>query len=427
MLGSDPLSFDVVLCGRAFVKGEIKYSEIGIADGKISAVRSSIPGGERRIDVPGGVILPGFVDPHVHFRDPGMTDKEDFSSGTLSAVHGGVTCVLDMPNTVPPVTDVNSLLEKKDRIKGRAYVDYGLFAAVTPGCNANIMAQFVPGFKLFMGSTTGRILLNDDEEISSAFRDISKTGKRISVHAEDDSMIAKNQEKDCRDHLRNRPVEAEIEALRRLSRFKGMKINICHNTNAESVSLANGLGFTTEVTLHHLFFEPDKFSSSEYKVNPPIRNSVVRDGLYRSFIEGKISMFGSDHAPHTLSDKSQDFDSAPSGIPGVETTIPIVMNMVRKNTIPLAQAVSMGSETPAASFGMKKGKIEEGYDADISVFDMRKCTNINVRKLHSKAGHSPFDGWEAVFPELVMVRGDTQIKDGEFCGDRIGKDKYDKH
>ena len=426
MSGSDSLSFDLVLCGRAFVKGEIKYSEIGITDGKISAVRSSVPGGEKRIEVPGGVILPGFVDPHVHFRDPGMTEKEDFLSGTMSAVHGGVTCVLDMPNTTPPVTDVNSLLEKKGCVRGRAYVDYGLFAAVTPGCNAGMMAQFVPGFKLFMGSTTGKILLNDDEEIRSTFQDISKTGKRVSVHAEDDSMITKLQEKDCRDHLRNRPVEAEINALRRLSRFKGMKMNICHNTNAESVAMANELGFTTEVTLHHLFFEPDKFSSSEYKVNPPIRNSAVRDKLYRSFIDGRISMFGSDHAPHTISDKSQDFDSAPSGIPGVETTIPIVMNMIRKNTISLAQAVSMGSETPASSFGIKKGKIEEGYDADLSVFDMRNYTNVSVRKLHSKAGHSPFDGWEAVFPELVMVRGQIQIEGGEFCGDRIGKDKYGK-
>jgi dihydroorotase len=190
--------------------------------------------------------------------------------------------------------------------------------------------------------------------------------------------------------------------------------------------LANDLGFTTEVTLHHLFFEPVRFSSSEFKVNPPIRNTEERDKLYRSFIAGKISMFGSDHAPHTLSDKSQDFDSAPSGIPGIETTIPIVMNMVRKNTIPLAQAVSMGSETPAASFGMKKGKIEEGYDADLSVFDLRKFTTISVRKLHSKAGHTPYDGWEAVFPELVVSRGEVQIEDGEFCGDKTGRDIYGK-
>ncbi|MCL2317744.1 MAG: dihydroorotase [Methanomassiliicoccaceae archaeon] len=420
------MSFDLVVCGRAFVKNEIKYSEIGITDGKISAVGSSILGGEKRIEVPGGVILPGFIDPHVHFRDPGMTEKEDFPSGTLSAVHAGVTCVLDMPNTIPPVIDVNSLKDKKDKVKGRAFTDYGLFAAVTPGCKASALAPMVPGFKLFMGSTTGKILLNDDVEIRKTLKDIFAAGKRVSVHAEDDSMISRTPEKDCRDHLRNRPVEAEINALKRLSYFRGQKMNICHNTNADSVSLANELGFTTEVTMHHLFFEPDKFSSSEYKVNPPLRNTAVKDKLYSSFIAGKISMFGSDHAPHTVSDKSKDFDSAPSGIPGVETTIPIAMNMVRKSIIPLAQAVSMGSEVPASSFGMKKGMIKEGYDADLSVFDTRKFTKINVKDLHSKAGYSPYDGWDAVFPEMVMVRGEVQIDGGEFCGDRIGRDAYDK-
>ncbi|MDR0309933.1 MAG: dihydroorotase family protein [Candidatus Methanoplasma sp.] len=421
------MRLDLVVCGKAFVNGQMTYSEIGITDGKISVVKSSVPGGEKRIDVPGGVILPGFVDPHVHFRDPGMTEKEDFSSGTCAAVHGGVTCILDMPNTIPPVTDVNTLMEKKSRVKGKAYVDYGLFAAVTPGCNAGMMAPLVPGFKLFMGSTTGKILLNDDTEIRSSLADIFKTGRRVSVHAEDDSMIMKEEERNCRDHLRNRPVEAEINALKRLSRFKGKKVNICHNTNAESVAMANNLGFTTEVALHHLFFEVDRHSSSEYKVNPPVRNAAVRDKLYRTFIGGKISMFGSDHAPHTLTDKSQDFDSAPSGIPGIETTMPIVMDMVRKNTIPLHQAVSMGSETPAASFGMKKGRIEEGYDADLSVFDIRRSATINVRKLHSKAGYSPYEGWDAVFPETVMVRGEIQIDGGEFCGDKIGKDVYGRH
>ena len=418
------MSYDLVVCGKAFAGGEIRYLEIGIADGKISAVGSSVRGGEKRIDVPGGVILPGFVDPHVHFRDPGMTGKEDFLSGTSAAVHGGVTCVLDMPNTVPPVIEPAALTDKKNRVRGRAYTDYGLFAAVAPGCDASAMAPFVPGFKLYMGSTTGKILLNDDAEIRSLFSDIFKTGKRISVHAEDDSMILRGPEKDCRDHLRNRPVEAETNALKRLSVFKGMKMNICHNTNAESVELANALGFTTEVALHHLFFEPNRFSSSIYKVNPPIRSAAVRDKLYEAFIGGKISMFGSDHAPHTVSEKSGDFDAAPSGIPGVETTAPIVMNMVRKGTIPLSQAVSMGSETPAASFGMKKGKIAKGFDADLSVFDLRNYSPIDERKLHSKAGYSPYNGWEAVFPETVMVRGEIQIKDGEFCGDKIGKDVY---
>jgi len=414
---------DLVIEGKALVSNDIRNIEIGITDGMISAVGGSVGRGEKRIGLGSSrLILPGFVDPHVHFRDPGMTHKEDFSSGTLSAVHGGVTCVLDMPNTKPPVTDVPSLLEKKSAIKGKAYVDYGLFAAVTPGCNPGMLAHLVPGFKLFMGSTTGQILLNDDEEIRSIMQSIKTTGKRVSVHAEDDSMILKEVERSCRDHLRNRPAEAEYNAVRRLAQFKGMKINTCHNTTAEGVKMASELGFTTEVTLHHLFFDPDKNSGAEYKVNPPLRETAAREMLMKAFLENKITMFGTDHAPHTVSEKAQEFDSAPSGIPGVETSMPVVMDMVRKNTIPLAQAIRMGSEAPAQAFGLNKGSISIGKDADLSIFDMRNVTKIDAKRLHSKAGYSPYDGFDAVFPEMVIVRGDIQIKDGEFCGDKIGED-----
>ncbi|MDD3379387.1 MAG: amidohydrolase family protein, partial [Candidatus Methanomethylophilaceae archaeon] len=181
------MDIDLVLEGRAFINGELSYAEIGITDGKIVTVGKMVRGGENRIDVgTSKIILPGFMDPHVHFRDPGMTQKEDFGTGTMAAVHGGVTCVLDMPNTKPPVVSVQSVLDKKSIIKKKAYTDYGLFAAVTPGCHAGLLAPMVVGFKLFMGSTTGQILLNDDEEIASVMKDINITGKRLSVHAEDD-------------------------------------------------------------------------------------------------------------------------------------------------------------------------------------------------------------------------------------------------
>ena len=163
------MDIEKVITGRAFVDGELKYTEIGISDGKIVTVGRLVSGGDERVDVGSSrIILPGFTDPHVHLRDPGMTTKEDFSTGTLSAVHAGVTCVLDMPNTKPPVTDMNTLMEKKSAIRGRSFVDYGLFAAVTPNINAKMLAPLVPGFKLFMGSTTGNILLNDDEELLPA-------------------------------------------------------------------------------------------------------------------------------------------------------------------------------------------------------------------------------------------------------------------
>lgn len=413
---------DTVIQGKAFINGELRYAEIGITGGKITEVGSMTRGGDRRLDFTSGVILPGFIDPHVHFRDPGMTQKEDFSTGTASAACGGVTCVLDMPNTKPPVSDLDTLLSKKATVRRKAYTDYGLFAAVTPGLNAAKLAPQVPGFKLFMGSTTGNILLNDDGGIASAMESIRGTGKPVSVHAEDDGMIGREPEKCGRDHLRNRPAEAELNAIRRLAPYKGRKVNICHATTAAALAAASELGFTTEVTLHHLFFDADRNSGGEFKVNPPIRDSASRDALWKVFTEGRATMFGSDHAPHTVSEKTQDYDSAPGGIPGVETTMPIVMNLVRKNMISMKQAVSMGAENPAAVFGMHKGRIEVGRDADLTVFDLRKVSKIDVRKLRSKAGHSPYGDWEAIFPDTVLIRGQIQVQDGEFCGDHIGED-----
>lgn len=184
------LDIEKVVQGRAFIDGELRYAEIGICDGRIVTVGRIVRGGDERIDIGSSmVILPGFTDPHVHLRDPGMTQKETFSTGTMAAVHAGVTCVLDMPNTKPPVTDLETLKDKKSAIRGRAHTDYGLFAAVTPSINARMLAPLVPGFKLFMGSTTGNILLNDNEEMVPAVANALSTGKRVSVHAEDDSMI----------------------------------------------------------------------------------------------------------------------------------------------------------------------------------------------------------------------------------------------
>lgn len=418
------MGYDKVLMGTAFVDGELKYAEIGIDDGRIVEISKNIRGGDERIDFGShGVILPGFTDPHVHFRDPGMTQKEDFGTGTLSAVHAGVTCVLDMPNTKPPASSVRTVMEKKAAIRRKANVDYGLFAAVTANCNARMLAPLVPGFKLFMGSTTGNILLNDDSELIPAVRDVLATGKRMSVHAEDDSMMSHATEGCTRDHLRNRPAEAEHNAISRLaSNFAGSRINICHITTSKGLDLARNAGFTTEVTLHHVLFDVDRHTGAEYKVNPPIRDPTTRDALMARFLKGDVTMFGTDHAPHTVEDKAQEFDAAPGGIPGVETTMPIVMDMVRNQTIPLKLAVSMGSSAPAEAFSLNKGRIDVGMDADFAVFDFRNSVRIDARRLHSRCGHSPYGGFSAVFPDTVIIRGEVQVEGGEFCGECIGKD-----
>ena len=416
---------DTVFEGRAFIDGALRYAEVGVTEeGRIAAVGSRVPGGERRIDLGSSrILLPAFTDPHVHFRDPGMTQKEDFGTGTLSAVHAGVSCVFDMPNTSPPVVDVRSLQEKKAVVGRKAVTDYGLFAAVTAGINARMLAPLVVGFKLFMGSTTGNILLDDDDEMIPAVKDVLATGRRMSVHAEDDHLIAKGEEHCCRDHLRNRPAKAETEAISRLAAaFPRGNINICHVTTPEGLDIARSAGFTTEVTMHHLLFEADRFSRAEYKVNPPIRDIGTRDALYRRFAAGDFDMIGTDHAPHTAEEKARPFDEAPSGIPGVETTIPIMMEMVRRGDLRLSEIVRMASSNPGRLFGVPKGVIAPGYDADFAVFDMRASSKVDVRSLHSRCGHSPYAGYDAVFPQDVYVRGSLQVCDGEFCGEPIGRD-----
>ena len=414
----------LVIEGRVFYNGELRQGAIGIVDGKIVDVRRTMKG-DANIDLGDRIILPGAVDPHVHFRDPGMTHKEDFSTGSAAALHGGVTCVLDMPNTKPPVVDVRSLEDKKRIIKGRSFVDHGLFAALTKKCNAEALAPKVAGFKMFMGSTTGDILMDSDHDICKIMSSVARTGKRVSVHAEDESMLLKNEERNNRDHLRNRPVSAEHSAINRLSRFRGMKMNICHITDAVSAAIATAYGFTTEVTMHHLFFSDSISESGEFKVNPPLRDQNTRDNLFKAFLDGKITMFGTDHAPHAVDEKRRTYDDAPSGIPGVETYVPIMMDMVKKGKMSIQQLVRMSSTAPAEAFGINKGTIEKGRDADLMIFDMRLAGKVRTRDMRSKCGYTPYDGWDAVFPDTVIIRGETQLKGGEICGDAIGRDVFE--
>ena len=413
----------MVLAGRAFVNGELKETEVGITHGKIVYVGPSADRGGRRIDLgTSRIMIPGGVDPHVHFRDPGMTHKESFETGSMSAVCGGITCVLDMPNTKPPAADEYTVRDKKARLRGRSYCDYGLFGAVSHGRSPAKMAGMVAGFKLFLGSTTGNILVKDDSDIEAAFGEIRKTGKPVSVHSEDEKMISKEYEKDCADHNRNRPISAELNGIRRLAGYKGMKINICHCTTAESLALSSSLGFTTEVTMHHLMFDIGNVSGANFKVNPPLRNGKTREALVEAFRNGAATMIGSDHAPHAPDEKSLEFDSAPSGVPGVETTLPMMMDAVRTGKLSLEQTVRMCSTAPAGVFGMEKGSLEVGKDADLAIFDLRNHSEIKVPKLHSKAGYSPYAGFEAVFPDTVILRGEIQLEDGEFCGETMGAD-----
>lgn len=412
---------ELVIEGRAYVKGSIANWCIGIDNGKISEIGKNLKGDDR-INFKDSIIFPGSIDPHVHFRDPGLTDKEDFSTGSLAAAFAGVTCVLDMPNTVPPAVSKNSLLEKKEQISKKSWVDYGLFAGCVPGSDLKSMAPYAVGFKLFMGSSTGKLLVTEESDIQKILADAKECNKVLSVHAEDENLIKKDPEKNISDHAKNRPPEAEATAINRLKE-SDCKVNICHVSSSAGLDALQATDFTSEVTAHHLFFDKDSIGNSTYaKVNPPLRTRNDRFALMKALIDGRISMIGSDHAPHTIEDKEQEFSYAPSGMPGVETSVPVLLSMVKKGQFPLERFVNAVSEKPAEIFNLNKGSIELGKDADFMIVNPGRVEAIKVKNLHSKCGWSLFEGFDALFPQAVMLGGDLLIEEGSIVGDRAGKD-----
>lgn len=414
---------DLVIEGRAYYKGKLQHCCIGIERGRIAKVRKVLKA-ERHIDYNDRIILPAAVDVHTHMREPGMTEKEDFSTGTTSAAFGGVTCVFDMPNTIPPAVMRDDLREKKAVIAKKAWVDYGLFGGVSPSSNPLRTAKEVVGFKIFMSSTTESVLLADDRDIRRALDVIRPLGKVVSVHAEDNSMIGRGEVEGIRGHERARPMAAEVSAIKRMGAMaSGAKVNICHVTcKAAADSLAPG--FSSEATPHHLLLDLESMAKKKAyaKVNPPLRSRAEREALFQAFASGQVRMLASDHAPHTVEDKEQEFQDAPSGCPGVETSFPLMMALAKHDRISLKRLVEAACELPARTFGLNKGAIEEGRDADLMVLDPREVTQIDARRLHSKCGWSLFEGYDAVFPQAVFLRGALLVEGGAMVGERSGRE-----
>jgi len=414
---------DLVIEGRAYYKGKLQHCCIGIENGRISQVRKVLRG-DRVLDYGDRLILPAAIDVHTHMREPGMTQKEDFATGTMAAAFGGVTCVFDMPNTIPPTILRSDLLDKKKAIAKKAWVDYGLIGGVSDASNPMRIFKEVVGFKIFMSSTTQSVLMSEDKDIKRALQAIMPLNKVVSFHAEDNHMIGKDEIEDIKGHERNRPIAAEVSAIQRLGALDpGARINVCHVTSAAGAD-ALKQGFTSEATPHHLLLDIEGMSRRKAyaKVNPPLRRRVEREALFKAFVEGRISMLASDHAPHTIEDKEQEIFAAPSGCPGVETGFPLMMALTKHESLPLGRLVEAACEAPALAFGLNKGVIAAGKDADLMVLDPRDIQPINARKLHSKCGWSLFEGYDAVFPQAVFLRGSMLIEEGGFVGERTGRD-----
>jgi len=413
---------DLSVEGKTFINGSFEKCCIGIKKGKITAIKKILKADEH-YDFGNKLVLPAGVDLHVHFRDPGMAHKEDFATGSMAAVFGGISCVFDMPNTIPQTTTVQDLSDKINNCEKKSFVDFGVYAGVTNNNITHIekLAKKCNGFKIYLGNTTGALMF-DKKNLRGVFKNSSKTGKPVLFHAEDEKCLIKNKsvEKGLIDHLRFRPTECEeisIKDIFQASQGIAPRIHICHVSSCEGLEiLKNKPGnISSGVTPHHSLLSAEKNLGTQtfYKVNPPLRTSFDKEALFNGIKNGLVDIIESDHAPHTRDEKSVDFDEAPSGLPGVETTYPLFLHLVKKEILSFQRLISLLCIRPAELMGIPKGKLEVGYDADIIVVDFKDVCKIKSEDLHSKCGWSPFEDWSAAFPECVFIRGEKLIDDHE--------------
>lgn len=413
---------DLVIEARAFVRGALSDVEIGIdqSSGTIEAVKRNLAGRPRR-RFPGQLLLPSGVDWHVHFRDPGFPHKEDFHTGTLGAALGGVGTVLDMPNTRPQVDRISRLEEKIEGVRGKACVDWGLWATLTPPSPKPLeLLRRCAGLKMFLAPTTGVDAPPTNPEIRRALQFARQAGRWTVVHAE--NPPAKRASHSTRDHDAARPLGDEVAAIERLASLAPdpARVHIAHVTSRPAAQAAARAGFSCGATPHHLLLSYESIPDAFGKVNPPLRDPAIREGLVASFQEGNPTHLESDHAPHTADEKRGRFDEAPAGVPGIQTMLPLLLHRAKKGELAIERVVSAASERPAQDLGIPTGRIEHGLQADFILINPRDPRRIRGERLASRCRWTPFEGMEAIFPTTHYLRGEPIVEDGEFVG-RVGR------
>ncbi len=425
--------------GTAVLPGYTGLADIAVQNGKIASIGLFDHGQSSEIiDCTGLHILPGVIDTQVHFRDPGADHKETLSTGTKAAAAGGVTAIFDMPNTNPLTITPDALADKMSRAGEQAFVDYAFYLGGTAS-NAEQLANWenfpgVCGIKIFMGASTGSLLSSSDEEIFS----ILQNGKRVvAVHAEDEMIMNQNKidilgdQADVRLHSKWRSPESCISATNRilkLARAAKRRVHVLHITTKEEMDILSQHKdiASVEVLPNHLTLHaPDCYErlGSKAQQNPPIREKEHQDGLWQALKEGVVDIVGSDHAPHTLEEKNLPYPQSPSGTPGVQTLVPVMLNHVNEGRLTLERLVDLVCYGPQRIHQIAgKGRIARGYDADFTIVDMKSKRTISNSQQHYKSKWTPYDGMDIIgWPIVTILRGNIIMRDDELQGAPKGR------
>jgi dihydroorotase len=387
------------------------------------------------VDCSGLHVLPGVIDSQVHLREPGAEHKEDLETGGRAAVMGGVTAVFEMPNTKPLTVTPETLADKVSRASNRMYCDFAFYMGGTRE-NAHLLGEFeklpgCAGIKVFMGSSTGELLVEDDEGVASI---LANTRRRAAFHSEDEYRLRQREGEQVAGDPSSHPVWRDAEAARlcterliRIARKAKKRIHVLHISTAEEMPLlaANKDVATVEVTPHHLTFSADDYASlgTKLQMNPPVRGLEHQIAIWKALQSGIVDVLGSDHAPHTLEEKAKPYPYSPSGMPGVQTLVPVMLDHVHAGRLSLERFVDLTSHGPSRIFGIaRKGRIAEGYDADFTIVDLKKKRTITNTWIESKCGWTPYAGHDVTgWVQGTLVRGDTVMWEDEILGKAHGQ------
>ncbi len=423
--------FDLILKGgQIATPGGIMEADIAVKAGRIADI-GSLGSAKARdiIDCSNLHILPGVIDTHVHFREPGLTHKEDLSTGSLAALYGGATTIFEMPNTDPLTITGPALLDKLARAAEKAFCDYAFFVG---GCAENThilkqleLAEGCSGIKIFMGSSTGALLAARDEEI---FRILQQGHRRVALHAEDeDRLVSRKHIVEASHNVHDHPVwrdgESALKAVKRavaLARLSGRRIHLLHVTSGDEMDFIKDHKdiATVETTPQHLTLYAEECYDrlgTRAQMNPPIRDKSNRERLWAAVQKGTVDTLGSDHAPHTLEEKAKQYPASPSGMTGVQTMLPVMLNHMNEGRLSLARVVDLLAHGPQRVYQIaNKGRIALGYDADFAIVDLKRKKTITDKWIKSRCGWTPFDGMQVQgWVQGTVLRGEVVMWDDE--------------